>query len=345
MSKGNLKVHHHKAPFTLENGAVLPELEIAYHTFGTPSPNLDNVVWVCHALTANSDVDDWWKDTVTSGKFLDPNRYFIVCANVLGSCYGTTGPLSVNPDTGRPYYGSFPLFTIRDIVNVHRILADALGISRVKMIIGSSLGGFQCMEWALMDPDFAEHAVLIATSPETKPWAAAFNESQRMAIETDSTFGNNSPQAGLKGMGVARSLALLSYRGPAAYDLTQCETDDSLPTGYPFKRRVHGYQQHQGKKLMDRFNAYSYYRLSQAVDSHNVGRSRGSISLTLSTIKAKTLIVAISSDILFPPSDHLDLANYIPNAQYHVIDSAFGHDGFLLENEKLNNLINDFLRK
>lgn len=339
-----IKTIHHSEPFRLESGEILPELDIAYHTFGTPDSDMSNVVWVCHALTANSDVDDWWRDTVTAGRFLDPARYFVVCANVLGSCYGTTGPLSVNPSTGKPYYGDFPRFTVRDIVRVHQILAHHLGISRVKMLIGSSLGGFQCMEWALMEPDFAEHTVLIATTPETKPWAAAFNESQRMAIEADPTFGTRSPDAGLAGMGVARSMALLSYRGPEAYNITQAERDGKYPEdGYPFARRVHTYQRHQGKKLMDRFNAYSYYRLSQAVDSHNVARGRGSMEETLRSFKPKALVVAITSDILFPPSDHNDLAQYIPGAQFHVIDSAFGHDGFLLENEKLNTLINNFL--
>ncbi len=337
-----LKTYHYGSAFTLESGFTLPELDIAYHTFGTIAPDGSNVVWVCHALTANSDVDDWWRDTVTTGRFLDPAKYFVICANVLGSCYGTTGPLSTNPVTGQPYYGDFPKFTIRDIVNVHRILASALGINHAKMLIGSSLGGFQCMEWALIDPDFAENVVLIATTPETKPWAAAFNESQRMAIDTDPTFGERTPEAGLRGMGVARSLALLSYRGPAAYDITQIEREE-LPDGYPFARRVHTYQRHQGKKLMDRFNAYSYYRLSQAVDSHNVGRGRGSIPEALSRFKSRALIVAISSDILFPPSDHMPLAESIPGAEFHVIDSDFGHDGFLLENEKLNTLINNFL--
>ena len=268
----------------------------------------------------------------------------MVCANVLGSCYGTTGPLSVNPATGQPWFNDFPKFTVRDIVTVHQRLANHLGISRVKMLIGSSLGGFQCMEWALMEPDFAENVVLIATTPETKPWAAAFNESQRMAIETDPTFGSPAPDAGLEGLGVARSIALLSYRGPGAYDLTQAERE-TLTEGYPFGRRVHSYQRYQGKKLMDRFNAYSYYLLSQAVDSHCIGRDRGSVAEALASFKPRALVVAISSDILFPPSDHTPLATYIPDAEYHIIDSDFGHDGFLIENEKLNRLIQNFLDK
>lgn len=338
-----IKTIHHNAPFQLEGGQILPELDIAYHTFGKLNRAQDNVVWVCHALTADSNVSGWWQNTVVAGKFLDPTKYFIVCANILGSCYGTTGPTSVNPATGKPYYGDFPQFTVRDIVGVHQILARRLGIDRVRMLIGSSLGGFQCMEWALMQPDFAEKVVLIATSAETKPWAAAFNESQRMAIEADSTFGRQSSDAGLTGMGVARSLALLSYRGPDAYNLTQRDAPSSAKSRSIFDRQVHSYQRHQAKKLIERFNAYSYYRLSQAVDSHNVARGRGAMQDVLSSFRPKTLIVAITSDILFSPADHRDLVEFIPDTEYHVIDSAFGHDGFLVEHEKLNNIILKFL--
>lgn len=324
--------------FTLENGETLPSVTIAYHTFGTINEDKSNVIWVCHALTANSDVADWWPGTVEQNRFLDPEKYFIICANVLGSHYGTTGPLSISPDTGEPYYESFPKFTIRDIVNVHRLLAAHLNINRVKMLIGSSLGGFQCMEWCLIDPDFAERAVLIATSAYTTPWAAGFNESQRMAIEADPSFCQHSSDAGAAGMAAARSIALLSYRGGVAYNITQKDKDQDT-----FTRRVHSYQRHQGEKLCNRFNAFSYYRLSQAVDSHNIARGRGSLESVLKSFKPKTLVIAISSDILFPPSDHKDFVDYIPNVEYHLIDSEFGHDGFLIENEKLNKIINTFM--
>lgn len=332
-------------PFRLESGAELPELQIAYHTFGTLNDKRDNVIWVCHALTANSDVADWWPNTVVDNGFLDPSRYFIVCANILGSHYGTTGPLTVDPRTGQPYYDRFPQMTVRDMVRVHQILADYLGIERVKLLIGSSLGGFQCMEWALMQPDFAEHVALIATTPVTKPWAAAFNESQRMAIQADSSYGTDSPEAGMAGLAAARSIALLSYRGARAYDLTQADNGAETNPANPFDRRVLTYQQHQGDKLCRRFNAYSYYRLSRAVDSHDVGRGRGGIETALRSFKPKALIVAITSDILFPPSDHEPMARCIPNVEYHIIDSDFGHDGFLIEYKKLTELIKGFIEK
>ena len=266
------KLYHYPHPFTTEGGYTFPSLDIAYDTYGEINAERSNIIWVCHALTANSDVADWWTHTVEEGSFLDPTKYFTVCANFLGSHYGTTGPLSVNPATGEKWYGDFPLITVRDMVRVHQLLAEHLGITRVKLLIGSSIGGFQCLEWAVMQPDFAERAAFIATTPRTEAWASAFNESQRMAIECDPTYGERSDEAGLTGMSVARSIALLSYRGGAAYNISQ---QDEEPDNASFNRRVLSYQRYQGEKLRRRFNAYSYYRLSQAVDSHNLARGRG----------------------------------------------------------------------
>ena len=335
------KTYHHNSPVELESGEILPEVVIAYDTFGTLSEAKDNVIWVCHALTANSDVKDWWPNTVEEGRFLDPNKYFIVCANFLGSHYGTTSPLSINPTTGEKWYYDFPRITVRDMVTCHRLLAKHLGIDRVKLLIGSSIGGFQCMEWAVTEPDFMENLALIATTTNTEPWAAAFNESQRMAIRADDTWGQLRDDAGLDGMAVARSIALISYRGAPAYNATQQDRDN--PTDAAFERRAHTYQQHQGEKLRRRFNAFSYYRMTEAVDSHNIGRGRGSVADALRQIKARTLVVAISSDILFPVEAHIPMRQYIPDVEYHLIESSFGHDGFLVEHEKLNNIITNFM--
>lgn len=333
---------HDSTPLQLESGAILPELDIAYNTYGTLNPDRSNVIWVCHALTANSDVADWWPRTVEPGRFLDPEKYFIVCANILGSHYGTTGPLSINPQSGKPYFDTFPEITVRDMVRAHQRLARHLGIDRAELLIGSSLGGFQSMEWALMQPDFTKRVALIATSAYTTPWAAGFNESQRMAIEADPTYGSASPDAGLRGMRAARSIALLSYRGPAAYNITQADADER--PGLSF-RRVHTYQQHQGDKLCARFNAYSYVRLSRAVDAHDVGRGRGGLRAALASMKPKALVVGITSDILFTIDDARFLADNIPGAELRTIESDFGHDGFLVEHDKLNTIISEFLRQ
>ncbi len=333
-----VKTYHYDQPFKLESGETLPSLTIAYNTYGKMRG--DNVVWVCHALTANSDVADWWPHTVEEGRFLDPQRYFIVCANILGSHYGTTGPLSIDPATGEPYYASFPFITIRDMVGAHFLLAEHLGIERVHAVMGSSIGGFQAMEMALMRPSFVGRLVLIATSARSQPWAIAFNESQRMAIETDCTYGSKDEEAGKKGMRTSRSIGLLSYRGSPAYNATQQENDNLYKlVGF----RPATYQQYQGEKLGRRFNAYSYYRLTQAFDSHNVGRYRGGVESALSQIAAPTLVVGISSDIIFPVSEQIFLYRHIPGSRLHLLGSEFGHDGFLVEYDKLNDVVKPFL--
>ena len=316
----------------------MPTLQIAYHTFGTLSAAKDNVIWVCHALTANSDVADWWPHTVEAGRFLDPNRYFIVCANILGSCYGTTGPTSICPETGEPWYGDFPKVTVRDMVHAHQVLARALGIEQVQLLIGASIGGFQALEWAVEAPQFAKRFAFIATGMTCTPWIAAFNESQRMAMELDPTLGEHNEQAGRDGMAVARSIALLSYRGGAAYNLSQADTEEPFPQGDErvFKHRVQTYQRYQGEKLRKRFNAYSYLRMMDAVDSHRIPVGE--------PIYTPTLVVAISSDLLFTPEEHQTLLDLFPNHEFHVIDSPFGHDGFLVEADLLDEIIKKFMK-
>ena len=335
-----VKFFKYEKPFKLETGEILDGLTIAYHTFGKRKPSGNNVVWVCHALTANSDVADWWPCTVERGKFLDPEKYFIVCANILGSHYGTTGPLDTNPATGEPYYDKFPFITMRDMVRAHMLLAEEIGITGVRALVGSSIGGFQALEWAIMKPDFAARLALIATAARSQPWAIALNESQRMAIEADCTYGEDDPEAGKKGMRVSRSIGLLSYRGVNAYNATQQENDNLYKlTGF----RASTYQQYQGDKLCRRFDAYSYYRLTQAFDSHNVGRFRGGVESALATIKAKTVIVGISSDMILPVSEQIFLYRHIPDSEVYIINSEFGHDGFLVEHEKLNGILKPFI--
>lgn len=329
-------------PLALECGEVLPCFEVEYTTYGTLSAAKDNVIWVCHALTADSRVAEWWPHTVEEGRFLDPTKWFVVCANFLGSPYGTTSPASINTATGKPWRYDFPLITVRDMVGVHRQLARRLGIEQVELLVGSSIGGFQVMEWAIADPLFAKRIALIATTIRSSAWAIAFNESQRMTMRADSTFGTDSPTAGAAGMAAARSLALLSYRGAAAYNATQTDPERDKLSGH----KVITYQQHQGEKLKRRFDAYCYYRLSQTVDTHDIARHRASSQEDLlREIKAKTLVVAITSDILFPPEDHQVMVDNIPNVTYRLIDSPFGHDGFLVEYEQLDSIIKEFMNE
>ena len=223
-----MNIYRHNQPFELERGGILPELTIAFSTYGKLNAAHDNVIWVCHALTADSDVASWWPHTVEAGKFLDPAEHFIICANILGSHYGTTGPLHVNPATGRPYYKDFPELTIRDMVRAHRLLADILGIHRIHTLVGSSVGGFQAVEWAVQEPERIGKLVLIATAAKASPWSIAIDETQRMAIEADSTFGEPYATAGMKGLAAARAIGLLSYRGPEGYDLSQQDESDDF---------------------------------------------------------------------------------------------------------------------
>lgn len=325
-------------PLELETGHTLPRLRIAYHTYGELNAARDNVVWVCHALTANSDVADWWPHTVEEGRFLDPSRHFVVCANILGSHYGTTGPLHENPATGRPWYRDFPPFTIRDMVRAHRMLAEALGIDRIKALVGSSVGGFQAVEWAVGEPGRIERLVLIATSAKASPWSIAVDETQRMAIEADATFGEERPDAGMAGLAAARAIGLLTYRGPEGYDLTQQDREEA-----PVVHRASTYQQYQGEKLCRRYNAYSYHAILGAFDTHDVGRGRGGVAAALARITARTLVVGITSDIVFTPREVRALSAMIPGSSYREIDSPFGHDGFLVEHEQLNGILKPFI--
>lgn len=323
-------------PFTLESGESLTSLTIAYHTYGELNAEKNNVIWVMHGLTANSDVADWWPGTVGEGLFLDPGKYFIVCANMLGSCYGTTGPASINPATGNPWCGDFPKVTIRDMVAAHRLLAKHLGIPKIHEIIGVSLGGFQAIEWMVTDPEIAENVLFCATDSSCSPWLAAFNQSMYMAIKTDPEWGEPRLDAAHKGLSTARSIALISYRGPYAYNMSQRDKEERED---PFFRRVQTYQEYQGKKLCDRFDVYSYVRICQSGDSHDVGRGRGGILNALSRIKAETLVVGITSDILFPPESVKELAGNIPGAKLEMMHSDFAHDGFLIEHKQLNEIM------
>lgn len=336
-----MKIHHHSEPLPLELGGEIKDLTIAYHTWGTLNEGKDNVVWVCHALTANSDVADWWPHTVEPGRFLDPEKNFIVCANILGSCYGTTGPMHVNPETGRPYYRDFPRYTMRDIVSVHRVLADALGIGRIKLLVGSSVGGFQAVEWAVTEPERFEKLVLLATDAKASPWTIAIDETQRMAIFSDPTYFEDRPDGGAKGLAAARAIGLLTYRGGKGYNITQQDPDDA----YTGLHRACTYQQHQGDKLIKRFDAYSYCAILQSFDTHNVGRGRGGVAKALKRISCPTIVVGVTTDIIFTPEEMRALAAMIPGAEYHEIQSPFGHDGFLVETDQLNDIMLPFVNK
>ncbi len=335
----NINYFESKEPLKLESGEILPRFQMAYQTFGTLNEDKSNIVWIIHALTANSDPIDWWPGVVGEGEVIDPNKHFIVCANTLGSHYGSSNALDINPTNGDKYYHDFPLLTNRDIVDAFIQLQKHLDLPKINTLIGASLGGQQALEWAIKAPNDIEKLILIATNAKHSPYGIAFNESQRLAIEADQTWTEKRDDAGQKGLLAARSIALLSYRTATGYDLTQQDTSEDLEN-----YRATSYQRYQGEKLIKRFNAFSYWTLSKAMDSHNVGRGRGGVDQVLAKVKAVTTVIGIDSDFLFPTTEQKLLAAKIPNANYEEISSALGHDGFLTESVRVSSIIGKTLR-
>lgn len=315
------KVHTLKVdePLVLESGDMIRDLKIGYTTYGKLNETRSNVVWVFHALTANSDPAEWWPGLVGDGKAIDPTDKFIVCANMLGSCYGTTGPKNLN----------FPLITITDMVAAHKLLKKHLKIEKIYIGIGGSMGGQQLLEWAVQEPSLFDHIVPLATNALHSPWAIAFNEAQRMALENIDSA---------KGLETARAIAMLSYRHYTGYENSQRDVDQRWD-----QFSASSYQRYQGEKLRKRFSVESYYCLSKAMDSHNVGRHFGSVETALGRVKSRALIIGIDTDVLFPPQEQRLLAEKLPNATFSEIHSDYGHDGFLIEAAQITKLLNDFL--
>lgn len=326
--------------FELESGKSLSGFQLQYTTFGNLNTDKSNVVWVCHALTGSSNFTDWWKELFREGAFFDPEEYFIIAANALSGCYGSTGPLSLNPETQKSYYHDFPQLTNRDIVRAFDLLREELGFASIHTLIGGSLGGQQVLEWAIQKPTTFQHIVPIACNAFHSPWGIAFNEAQRMAIESDHTWKENDHQAGINGLKTARAIGMISYRHYQTYQSTQSEKSIDKTDGF----RAASYQRYQGQKLAGRFNAFTYWYLSKAMDSHHIGRDRNSVEDALQQISARTLVVGIDSDILFPIEEQKFLADHIPDASLRVITSRYGHDGFLVEFNQLNEILTTFYK-
>lgn len=330
----------HTQPFILESGEALHRLRIQYTTYGTLNNTCDNVVWICHAFSANSDPAEWWSGLVGEGKIFDPAHHYIVCANMIGSCYGSSSPEDINPITGQRYASSFPLITIRDIVQAHSILREYLGITEIALCIGGSMGAQQVLEWSIMEPSRIKQSVVISAGAVQSSWARGLNSAQRLALLADNTLWDESELSGKGRLGIiaARAIAMLSYRSYEGYARSQPDSENQIE-GY----RVESYLRYQGEKLANRFTAPAYWSLTRTMDSHDVGRNRGGAIQALNRIQARTLVIGVSSDILFPPSEQMLLAQHIPDAVYHEIDSPFGHDGFLIEFTALTSLLHEFL--
>ncbi len=325
-------------PLRLESGNLLENVTIAYQTFGQLSPEKDNVIWVFHALTANSNPLEWWPGLVGQDCLFNPDDHFIICANMLGSCYGSTGATDINPETGKKFGTDFPDIAIGDIVTTLQELKKHLGISTIKCGIGGSMGGQQLLEWAVREPELFELIIPVATNARHSPWGIAFNAAQRMALEADVSFFDYTADAGQKGLQAARAIGMLSYRNQETFNRTQqgkrADSD---------KFSADSYQRYQGEKLAQRFDAHAYYTLSKTMDSHDIGRNYDSAEAALRRIKSNVLAIGITSDILFPVAEQEFIARHCLRGKFTSLDSLYGHDGFLIETEKLTQIIEPFL--
>lgn len=338
-------------PFALESGHSIPHLEIAYRSWGKLSPQGDNAIVVCHALTGNADADEWWAPLFGPGRVLDPEKHFIVCSNALGSCYGTTGPASPASD-GHPWGARFPRITIRDQVRVQIALADALGIARIQAVVGGSMGGLQALEWALLDPFRTKAVVSIAASGRHSPWCMVWSEAQRLALRADPRFRagaypvDDPPHDGLA---AARAIAMVSYRSPQSlaerFDRARSHRTAGLQQAARASEdfAARSWLRHHAQRLIERFDANSYLCLLDAMDSHDLARGRGQYAAVLAKIRQPALIGSIASDQLYVPAEQRALAALIPHGRLLEIESEHGHDGFLIDAERFEHSVRHFL--
>ncbi len=345
--------------FVLEGGASLKSVTVNYQTYGTLAPEGNNVIYIAHALTGGSLVGPppqqgkekgWWEPLMGPGRPFDTDRYFIVCSNILGSCYGTTGPTTLDLKTGKPYGMNFPVITIKDMVRVQKILLDHLGVKELVSVVGGSMGGMQALEWAVMYPRMVRSVVAIATSGRFSPIGIAFNQSARRAIMNDPLwrrgqyYGRELPRQGLA---LARIIATITYRSNESFEHRFGRefqgAEDCNPFLFYEKFAVESYLNHQGEKLTQRFDPNSYLYLSKAMDLHDLGRGFTSYEAALRRINATVFLMGISTDILFYPREvrglAVDMRRSGADARYDELISPHGHDAFLMEFEQMEQYI------
>ncbi|MFC4945473.1 homoserine O-acetyltransferase MetX [Pseudonocardia sp. GCM10023141] len=346
----------------LEAGGTLPGVRIAYETWGTLAPDGSNAVLVLHALTGDSHVSGpagpghptagWWDPVVGPGRVLDPARWFVVAPNVVGGCQGSTGPSSSHPD-GAPWGSRFPLVTVRDSVAAETALADALGIDRWACVVGGSMGGMRALEWAATEPDRVQRLFLLATTAAASADQIGWASPQIAAIRADQGWCGGDYHAAPpgqgphNGLGIARRMAHLSYR--SAFELSERFGREAQDGEDPFaggRYAVESYLDHHAEKLVRRFDAASYVRLTEMMNAHDVGRGRGGVAAGLARVTATTLVAGVTSDRLYPPEQQHELAAGIPGADAaRMIDSPYGHDGFLIEAETVGALLGELLTR
>ena len=330
------------ASFTLESGAVLSQAPVAYRAWGRLNERGDNAILVCHALTGDTDVEAWWPGLIGPGLALDTDHYFVVCANVIGSPYGTVSPLTISPETGRPYGGSFPIPTIRDTIALHRALLDRIGVRQLALVIGGSLGGMQTLEWATQGT-YVRAIVPIGVGGRHSAWCIAWSEAQRQAIYRDPRWsgGHYAPDSAPEdGLAVARMIAMISYRSFGSFQARfGRQTADGSAT-HTFE--MESYLHHQGHKLVDRFDAACYVRLTQKMDTHDISRGRGEYLEVLRRIQQPALVIGVDTDLLYPLSEQQELADALPRGRLAAITAPDGHDAFLIEHQTVNQLVTEW---
>ncbi len=326
--------------FVTESGFRFENAPVAYKTWGQLNSTRDNVILICHALTGHAAADEWFPGLFGDRAVYDTEEHFIICINVPGSCYGSVGPQSINPETGEPYGNSFPVLTIRDMVRFQQLLLDQLEITGIEQVIGGSMGGMQALEFIIMDRR-PRSAVLIAMGEAHTPWAIGISHAQRAAITGDPKWDNGNYKSGegpFNGVATARMMAMVTYRTPEDFNRKfgrKLQNEDG-------QFQIESYLNYQGEKLAKRFDAHTYITLTKAMDTHDISRGREDAELILNRIEIPVQVVGISSDHLYPVSEQQVLARKMPNGTYFEIDSPYGHDAFLIEFDQLNSIIKPY---
>ena len=345
-------------PLELVLGNHLDHVAVTYETYGQLNAKGTNAILICHALTGSAhaagrhesqQLPGWWDPLVGPGKALDTNHYYVISSNVLGGCYGTTGPSSINPSTGKPYGLEFPRYTIRDMVEVQARLVKHLGVTSLATVIGGSMGAMQVLEWAVMYPELVRSIIPIASGSRHSAWAIGLNEVARRAITADPTWQGGNYQLASQpesGLGLARAIAMLSYR---SFDSLEAKfgrervsaSRELLDVGF----EIESYLAYQGVKLVERFDANTYLYITRAMDDFDLSEGRGRLGDVLEGVNIPTLVMGISSDVLYPENEQKGLVDALPQADYARINSHHGHDAFLIEFPQIAVHVRSFLER
>lgn len=341
-------------PMSLSGGDTLPGVDVAYEQYGPLSPAGDNVILVCHALSGSARAageQGWWDPLIGPDAAMDTNRYSVICANILGSCYGSTGPAWIYPEKGAPYGPDFPRISVGDMVRVQRLLLDRLGVKSLVTAVGGSLGGLQVMEWAAQAPEMLQSIIPIACSLSHSAWAIGFNETARQAIRADANWhGGNYAAHGVRpdsGLALARMVAMISYRSAESFQdrfARKARLRQDYGTG---SFEVESYLHYQGEKFVQRFDANSYVHITHAMDDFDVATGRGSAAEAIAGFKGRALVMGIDSDILYPTWEQQQIVDALKangnDVRYREIHSMHGHDSFLIEWDQLDRALREFL--